>query len=906
MGTPGSIAVMRRVLGRASRRFRRQFRGVRVTVVVAVSDEETTRIGPLLDTLRAQTHRNLDIHVVPWGRSIAVRRIAAEHAAQDWRITVAPGTEADQASAWATARAASGRYVLLPAGGDLLPPHAIEVLVGALERSGSATAIGRVAVPRQGYAVRTVAREVAHRRERLGVTLAEAPEAAADLTLGGRLWRRELLSSVQLSSIQRPGALDHSGPGGPAELASAALRLPFDLVPQVTYLRADRRDDRVFGARPRELEGLEEWWAEQQHILAGLPPAAAAWRRWALLDTWLSTLLDDAERATPEQWQRLRAIAAEVSGDALPADLGAEAKVKLWLLEQDRRDDLADLVFARTFEGGDQPTRAAEGVIVAELPVAAGVPVELLAMSEAETPLVLELRGLTTEGSGTTVDLVGWIDHLGLPEAPTLEVEVSAPDGRVLESYVEQRHDPTANHGLDRRPCHDIAHGAFTVAFEPVGSALPESTAGSHRIRVRLTSQGVSRSGELLVDVHAPHLAWHPQGGPLATDERGPYYQRELQQWAAGAELPIEPDLFYLQSYTGQHATDSQRALHDELRRRFPHLRLVWGVASPETVLPEGAEGVVIGSRAWYRTMATAHYLSLNIDPDRWFARREGQFLLQTFHGYPSKAMGLSMWQAKQYGERRIAFELSRVQRDWSLILTPTEEMAAHYREQYRYDGPILSVGYPRDDLLRSPAAAAIRASVRTRLGIEPHQKAVLYAPTWRDDLATDWRSAEAVLHLDLERAAKALGPDYVLLLRGHRFHQLRPARAKGARIEDVTTYPEVNELALASDAAVVDYSSIRFDLAFAEVPQVFLVPDLDTYGTSKRGFLYPFTDSAPGPLVATTAEVVAQLSDLDALRARSAAPLRDFNARYQPWHDDGAARRVVDDLEVRWNLAGR
>jgi CDP-glycerol glycerophosphotransferase (TagB/SpsB family) len=914
---------MRRILGRASRRFRRQFRGVRVAIVVAVSDEETTRIGPLLDTLRAQTHRNLDIHVVPWGRSGVVRSVARAHAAQDWRISVARRTEPDAPAAWATARRARGRYVLLPAGGDLLTPTAIEVLLAALERSGSAVAIGRVAVPRQGYAVPATARSVAHLTERLGVLLSQAPEAAADLTLGSRLWRRDALPEMpELPALPGPpGSVTPSGTPEPGrvDLAAAGLRHSFDLVPQITYLRADRRDDVVFGARPRRLEQLEDWWATERHLLdlvtaiegpagARTGNPAVRWRCWALLDTWLQVLLDDAERATPEQWQRLRAIADEIPRHNLPVDLGAEAKLKLWLLGQDRRDELADLVFARTFEGGDQPTRVQDAPdgprILAELPAPAGVPADRLEMSEAETPLLLDLRAVAGEpGTGAervVLDLVGWIDHLGLPEAPALVVDVTAPDGTGVPAELAQRHDPTANHGLDRRPCHDVAHGAFTVSFPaPAADQAP----GRHRVRLTLTTQGVTRTGEVLVDVNAPHAAPRPQRGPLAVDERGPYYQRELQRWAASADLPIEPDLFYLQSYTGQHATDSQRALYDELRRRFPRLRLVWGIATPDVALPAGAEGVVIGSRAWYRTMVTAHYLSLNIDPDRWFARRDGQLLLQTFHGYPSKAMGLSMWHAKQYGERRIAFELGRVQRDWSLILTPTEEMAGHYREQYSYDGPILSVGYPRDDLLRSPQAPQIRQAVRAGLGIAPHQKAVLYAPTWRDDLATDWRSAEAVLHLDVERAARALGPDYVLLLRGHRFHQLRPIRGKGARLEDVTAYPEVNELILAADAAVVDYSSIRFDLAFAGVPQVFLVPDLDTYGSSKRGFLYPFTDTTPGPLVATTDEAVGELADLDGLRDRTAPAVAAFNRRFHPWHDDGAARRVVDELESRWGL---
>ena len=882
---------MRRIVGRATRPLRRRFRGPRVAVVVAASDAQTTRIGPLLDSVRAQTHANLDIVVAPWGRSDAVRAIAERHAAEDWRIRVMAADAPDEIAAQAGARLGPARYVIAPAGGDLLPPDALAALVAAAERSGSDAVIGRVAVPRQGYAVATTAYGVAHRAERLATTLAAAPEAAADLTPGACLLRR---SVVELRA-QRPESVVEVR----AQRASKPLTGTFDLLPHVTYLRAGRRDDVVFGARPPSLAVLESWWAEQQQLMSTLAehaPAAVGWRRWALLDTHLQTFLDDAERATPEQWALLRRIIAELSDAPLPAAIGAEARVKLWLAAEDRRDDLAELVFARTFEGADQPTRVVDGEIVAELPVPADVPAELLIMSELETPLRLDVRALTRSPSGrVTAEVVGWIDHLGLPSAPQLTV---APPASVA-----QRHDPSANHG-DRRPCHDVAHGAFTLSFD-----VPAGSTDRVRFQVVLTTQGVTRSGELVLDLGGPDRPLPVNPGPLADDEAGPYHQRSLQQAARATTEPIEPDLFYLQSYGGHHATDSQRALHTELRRRFPHLRLVWGVADPHTPLPEGAESVVIGTRAWHHSMATARYLCLNTDPDRWFVRREGQLLLQTFHGYPSKAMGRMMWRAKGYGERRIAWETDRANQTWSLILTPTEEMAAHYREQYAYDGPILSVGYPRDDALVAPDARATRDRVRADLGIAPGQKAVLYAPTWRDDLATDWRSAEAALHLDVASAARDLGPGYVLMLRGHRFHRLPRVRARGARIIDVTAHPEVNELILAADAAVVDYSSIRFDLAFAEVPQVFLVPDLESYGSSKRGFLYPFVESAPGPLVATTAEVVEQLRDVDGatgLRARTADDVRAFSERFHPHRDDRAAQRVVDELADRWNLAPR
>ena len=73
----------------------------------------------------------------------------------------------------------------------------------------------------------------------------------------------------------------------------------------------------------------------------------------------------------------------------------------------------------------------------------------------------------------------------------------------------------------------------------------------------------------------------------------------------------------------------------------------------------------------------------------------------------------------------------------------------------------------------------------------------------------------------------------------------------------------------LAADAAVVDYSSLRFDFGVTGKPMVFHVPDLERYREMWCGWLFDFEPTAPGPLVATTDEVVRHFSlDLDGLRA--------------------------------------
>ncbi|MFC7496718.1 MULTISPECIES: CDP-glycerol glycerophosphotransferase family protein [unclassified Nocardioides] len=427
-----------------------------------------------------------------------------------------------------------------------------------------------------------------------------------------------------------------------------------------------------------------------------------------------------------------------------------------------------------------------------------------------------------------------------------------------------------------------VGAGNVAVTGELRGRLPIERRTARHRVRAHLGPRG-----GLVLEL----------GPPLADDEAGRYAQESLQSAYRLDDRPLDPALVYFESYAGRTATDSPLAIFEELHRRRPDLRLVWGVADGGQAAPPGAEPVLLRSREWYAVLARARALVLNTDTEAWFRRRPGQHLLQTFHGYPSKAMGASQWEAQEYSPAWIRELRSRGVDTWSTILTPTPEMTHHYREQYSYAGPALDRGYPRDDALVAPDAGDRRAATRRLLGIRDDQTAVLYAPTWREHLAFRPRGAAMTEHLDLAAAAAALGDGFVLLLRGHRFHAPAPVDAPGARVVDVTAYPEVNDLILAADASVLDYSSMRFDIALTGRPMVFLVPDLDDYASGSRRFLFPFEESAPGPRVVDTAGVVEQLLD-PALADRWAGPIADFNARWNPWQDGRAAARVVDALE--------
>jgi CDP-glycerol glycerophosphotransferase len=380
---------------------------------------------------------------------------------------------------------------------------------------------------------------------------------------------------------------------------------------------------------------------------------------------------------------------------------------------------------------------------------------------------------------------------------------------------------------------------------------------------------------------------------PLTDGERGPLAQGRLAQWFA--ETEVEPrDQVFFQCFRGEFATDSQLAIHQQLHRQGSPLGLVWGVADLSVPLPEGAQPVLFGSRAWYEAIASSRYLCNNNDFDRFFFRRPGQKFLQTFHGYPFKSMGVSFWRARHLSSEAIAYECSRRTDAWTSILLPESFCDELYRQEYLYQGEALVTGYPRNDAIVSAEPGA-RADILRRLGVSPDKTVVMYAPTWRDTIATgDW-SARFFDALQLDELAEALGPDHVLLLRGHNFNMRQgELQASHSQIVDVTRYPEITDLILAADVAVLDYSSLRFDWVLTGKPVIFFVPDLADY-LSARTALFAYGPTAPGPLLSTTAEVIAAVQDLSSVSKDYVAAREEFNERFNRLHDGQCTTRVVD-----------
>jgi CDP-glycerol glycerophosphotransferase len=307
---------------------------------------------------------------------------------------------------------------------------------------------------------------------------------------------------------------------------------------------------------------------------------------------------------------------------------------------------------------------------------------------------------------------------------------------------------------------------------------------------------------------------------------------------------------------------------------------------------------VVRNSPEWYERLRTAKYLIDNMYQPGYHNKPPGQVVVETFHGYPFKVMGHPHWEKMQVSRHRIELYDQRA-REWDYLVSPARYATPLLRRDFAYDGEVLEIGYPRNDVLLSPEAPTIRSLTRKSMGIADGVTVVLYAPTFRDYLSKDDHKAQMGDFLDPELLARSLGDDYVLLIRGHAFHARTSERSTTSdRVIDVTDYPDPADLYLASDLAVLDYSSLRFDYALTGKPMLFLVPDLGLYENT-RGWLLDYSSTAPGPFLKTTDEVTAAIKEIDAVIAEHGEAYREFRETYLDLEDGQAAARLVDAVFV-------
>ncbi|MGN5633523.1 bifunctional glycosyltransferase/CDP-glycerol:glycerophosphate glycerophosphotransferase [Streptomyces sp. AC154] len=435
-----------------------------------------------------------------------------------------------------------------------------------------------------------------------------------------------------------------------------------------------------------------------------------------------------------------------------------------------------------------------------------------------------------------------------------------------------------------RRRQYVSAVAAFHSAHRPDGFSFP---GGAKGLRPQLMSGGKYAALGALDTALATRRGLRSAPSTARAKAKKSFTAR---YYKAQRRLPLDPKLAVYAAYWNRGVSCNPEAIYRKAQELAPDVHGVWVVSKNQVdALPKGIDYVVPGTRRYWSVLARATYFFNNVNFADHLVKRPGQIHVMTHHGTPLKIMGMDQ-QNYPAAAQGLNFDrlLKRVDRwDWSVSANPhsTEVWSRAYPSAARS----LETGYPRNDVFATATREQIE-TIREGLGIRPGQRALLYAPTHRD------YEAGFTSRLDLARFCAAVGPDTVVMVRAHYFYG-GAGLPEMPQIIDVSDHPRIEDLCLAADALITDYSSVMFDYAHLNRPIVVHAPDWETYRTV-RGVVFDLLSGkpgeTPGAVATTTDELARAFTDGGWNSPANEALLKAFRERFCPYDDGRAAERVV------------
>ncbi len=351
-------------------------------------------------------------------------------------------------------------------------------------------------------------------------------------------------------------------------------------------------------------------------------------------------------------------------------------------------------------------------------------------------------------------------------------------------------------------------------------------------------------------------------------------------------KLPIEKNKVIFSNYDGMGYGGNCKYIAEKFICGHYPVKLVWAVSNKNIQeIPEQIEKVLIGTPQYYRELFTSGTYVTNTVHNLYEQKRKGQFFINTWHGYgPFK---LAEGAVNKDAASRERYSKSNAASD--LFLTASRFYTQVYKESFFYEGEVMECGAPRNDVFF--ADNTIKTSVYKKLGVFSDKKIVLYAPTFREDTGSSFQKYD----IDMKRVLNALGQrfggEYILVYRFHHYlYALGMPQNFYADAVDATYYTDIQELLVAADVVITDYSSLMWDFSLQRRP-VFLYQNDEKDYENDRGFYAPVSEW-PYPKAHTQEELIDAIMNFD--HDSYIKKLNAFLEKYGSCDDGHAAERVV------------
>ena len=293
--------------------------------------------------------------------------------------------------------------------------------------------------------------------------------------------------------------------------------------------------------------------------------------------------------------------------------------------------------------------------------------------------------------------------------------------------------------------------------------------------------------------------------------------------------FPIKNHQVVLTSFNGRLFNCSPKYLALALSKH-PEMKVYYAIKkaySKSVEIPEGICIIQYSSLRHFYFLMTSKYIVVNSTGiTGLLPYRKKQILVNTWHGAGAfKTTGVRIFNSKSAVRNR-----QITAQNTTFFLTSSSKFTEDQSESMLLSrDKFITSGLPRNDILfeRHPE---IKERVYDHYKIDRDKRIILYAPTYRDGPVKNMEGY-GFNPIDVERIIatcnKILGGEFVFLFKAH--HDMIPDNISQACI-NASDYTDTQELLLASDVLITDYSSVLWDFALQRKPGFLYTPDIETY----------------------------------------------------------------------------
>lgn len=297
------------------------------------------------------------------------------------------------------------------------------------------------------------------------------------------------------------------------------------------------------------------------------------------------------------------------------------------------------------------------------------------------------------------------------------------------------------------------------------------------------------------------------------------------------------------------------------------------------------------------KDMATAKYVFLDAGSQviSCIPKRPETIVVQLWHACGAfKKFGFST-ALLRFGESPDILKKYGYYRNLNYVTVSSPEVVWAYAEAMGLKGQediIRPVGVSRTDLFYDQSVLkAARARLDRLFPAAKGKKVILFAPTFRGRVS----DAKTVTCLDYTKLREALCDKYVLVTKHHPLVKQIPKLPEDCAETfacDATGSMSIEELLMAADICISDYSSLIFEYSLMERPMIFFAYDLEDY-FDDRGFYYNYGEMTPGPVCRTTGEIIDYIRHIDELF--DPRQVKDFREKFMSSCDGHSTDRILE-----------